>query len=72
MLKENKARECQNEAHQLQWKEKGEEEDHVKNGGKRLKRIRRKKQADDGRRSLGMEEYCTGRRDSQRTVVLKE
>ena len=38
-LKEWKTREGQNKLQQLQWMEQGKEEDHVKGGGTRLKRI---------------------------------
>jgi hypothetical protein len=39
MLKECKTNELQNKLQQLQPKVKGKEEDHVKDGGTRLKRI---------------------------------
>ena len=32
-------KECQNKMQQLKWKEQGKKEDHVKDGGKRMKRI---------------------------------
>jgi hypothetical protein len=32
-------KECQNKMQQLQWEEQGKEDDHVKDGGKRMKRI---------------------------------
>jgi len=39
MLKDCKTKEYQKKLHQLQRKEQGKEEDHVKDGGTRFKRI---------------------------------
>jgi hypothetical protein len=39
MLKEYNTKECQNKLQELEWKEQRKEEDHVKGGVRRLKRI---------------------------------
>jgi hypothetical protein len=47
----------------LGWKEQGKEEDHIRDGGTKMKRIKsngNKKQAGNGQRLLGMEEDCSG------------
>lgn len=47
----------------LGWKEQGKEEDHIMDGGIKMKRIKsngNKKQAGNGQRMLGMEKDCSG------------
>jgi hypothetical protein len=63
-----------NKLQQLQWEDKGMEEDHVKDAQTRVKGLKyngNKKQAGNGQRPLGMEEDCTGSQGSQWTVLLE-
>ena len=47
----------------LGWKEQGKEEDHIMDGGTKMKRIKsngNKKQVGNGQRLLGMDKDCSG------------